>query len=316
MEIPRNGSSGVVFASSWSAAAEFVRDERPDQVDEPGSGRSPIDGAGSSARFCQGATLTPAQMHIREPYRAYESRIRELHRGPDADGVILHSGRNLIRRMTIGGPPGESIEAVVKAFAVPARPRGFVYARLRPSKAWRSLVHAEKLLALGIGTPDPIACIEYEDAACLRESYYLSRYWPPDVDLTAVLYRGGSLGERTNALLEQLARFTCHQHDNGVLHRDYNPGNILVRIRGKRFEFALVDLNRLRFDLPGADDRMSALVRLTTSVDYLRIIGRQYADLIGVDSTDFCRKLERALVRFRARRRTMNRIKSWLRREN
>ena len=259
--------------------------------------------------------MTPARMHIREPYRAYESGIRDLPRRLDAHGTTLHSGRNLIRTMTIGGSPGESIEAAVKAFAVPARPRGFVYARLRPSKAWRSLVHAEKLLALGIGTPDPIACIEYEDAACLRESYYISRYWPPDVDLTGLLNRGGVPGERTDALLEQLAGFTCHQHDHGVLHRDYNPGNILVRFRGKRFEFALVDLNRLRFDTLSADDRISGLVRLTTSVDYLRIIGRQYADLHGVDATDFCRKLERALSRFRARRRTMNRIKSWLRRE-
>ena len=254
-------------------------------------------------------------MHVRELYRAYESGITDLPRRLDAHGAILHSGRNLIRTMIIDGPPGEPIEAAVKAFAVPARPKGFVYARLRPSKAWRSLVHAEKLRALGIGTPDPIACIEYEDAACLRESYYICRYWPPDVDLTALLYRGGSLGGRTHALLEQLARFTCLQHDHGVLHRDYNPGNILARLRGKRFEFALVDLNRLRFDTVGADDRVSGLVRLTTSVDYLRIIGRQYADLHGVDATDFCRKLERALVRFLARRRTMKRVKSWLRHE-
>ena len=259
--------------------------------------------------------MTSVRVHIREPYRAYGSGIRDLPRRLDANGATLHSGRNLIRTMAIGGSPGESIEAAVKAFSVPARPRGFVYARLRPSKAWRSLVHAEKLLALGIGTPDPIACIEYEDAACLRESYYVSRYWPPDVDLAGLLYRGESLGERTDALLKQLAGFTCHQHESGVLHRDYNPGNILVRIRDGRFEFALVDLNRLRFDSLGADDRISGLVRLTTSVEYLRIIGRQYADLYGVEATDFCRKLERAQVRFRARRQTMNRIKSWLRRE-
>ena len=62
-------------------------------------------------------------------------------------------------------------------------------------------------------------------------------------------------------------------------------------------------------------NRVSGLVRLTTSVDYLRIIGRRYADIHGVDATDFCRKLERALARFLARRRTMNRVKSWLRHE-
>ena len=255
-------------------------------------------------------------MYIREPYRDYESEIRDLHRGLGARGVTLHSGRNLIKAVTFGGAPGESIEVAVKAFAVPARPRGFLYARLRRSKARRSLTYAEKLLELGIGTPDPVACIEYEIAGCLRESYYISRYWPPDIDLTDLLYRGGAACEAgTETLLERLAAFTCLQHDNGVLHRDYNPGNVLVRSRGTCFDFALVDLNRLRFRTLNADDRISGLVRLTTSIDYLRTLGRKYAELHGVDPWDFCRKLERAMARFLARRRTMKRVKSWLRHE-
>ena len=91
--------------------------------------------------------------------------------------------------------------------------------------------HAERLVKLGIGTPEPVASIEYEDAGCLRESYYICRYWPSDVDLKGLLYRGDSFGADKGPLLQQLAGFTLLQHDNGVLQPDYNPGNILVRSR-------------------------------------------------------------------------------------
>ena len=256
------------------------------------------------------------KMHIREAYRSCGIGIGELHRCLDNQGVTLHSGRNVIKMATLGGPGGESLEVAVKAFRVPDRLRGFIYARLRPSKARRSMAHAEKLLELGVGTPDPVACIEYENAGCLRESYYICRHWPPDIDLTELLYRKGSLGERTDPLLEQLARFTFLQHERGVQHLDYNPGNILVRSRGESFDFVLVDLNRLRFRPLDLDDRISGLVRLTTSTNYLRIIGRQYAEMYGADAGDFCRKLEAAYRRFVVKRRTMNRIKSLFRREH
>ena len=175
--------------------------------------------------------------------------------------------------------------------------------------------HAERLLNLGIGTPEPVASIEYVDAGCLRESYYICRYWPSDVDLRGLLYRDDSFGANVESLLERLAGFTLLQHDNGVLHLDYNPGNILVRSSKEGFDFALVDLNRLRFKALAIDDRISALVRLTTSVDHLRTIGRHYAVMHGTDPNRFCRRLESSHLRFLRRTRAMKRLKSRLRRE-
>ena len=259
--------------------------------------------------------MTSSRVHVADTYRACRDQVTDLPRRLNGQGVVLHAGRNLIEKVVLTSRDGEPIEVAVKAFKVPARPRGFVYAHLRPSKARRSYEYAERLLELGIGTPDPVARIEYEDAGCLRESYYVCRYWPTDIDLMRVLYRGDVSGLDTDSLLAQLARFTYLQHENGVLHLDYNPGNILARAAGASFEFALVDLNRLRFKPLGMNDRMSGLIRLTTSVDYLRIIGREYAGMIGEDPERFCRELESAYSRFRGRRRTLNRLKSWFRHE-
>ena len=253
-------------------------------------------------------------MWIADPYRDWRSQIGELPRRFEREGVTLHSGRNLIKRLDLVGPGGESIEVAVKAFAVPARVRGFVYANLRRSKARRCMVNASKLTELGIGTPDPVACIEYEDYRCLRRSYYVCRYWPNDQDLTALLYRGGPSGADAQALLEALARFTAAQHDCGVLHLDYNPGNILVRSTGDGFELALVDLNRLRFRHLDIGDRLSGLAPLTTRDDCMRIIGRRYARLYEADPDDFCVRLEAAQRRFAARRRRVKKVLAWFRR--
>ena len=253
--------------------------------------------------------MTAVRICVATPYRDDYEQVAALPSVVVGRGVTLHAGRNLIQRVGITRADGASMEVVVKTFAVPVAMRGFVYAHLRQSKALRCLLNAKRLVELGVGTPDPIACIEYESFGCLRQSYYVSRYWHADLDLAALLYRGVSTRPDTPVLLEQLARFTAAQHDRGVLHLDYNPGNILVRKRGASFDFALVDLNRLRFGHLDVNDRIAGLVRLTTIVHYMRTIGGHYARLCGTDPDAFCRRLEDAQRRFATTRR---RIKSAL----
>ena len=257
--------------------------------------------------------VTEVRTCIAESYRDYRGQIGELPGRLADQGTTLHARRNLLKTLVITSPGREAIEVVVKAFAVPAMLRGFVYAYLRESKARRSMTNAQKLRELGVGTPDPVACIEYRDRVCLRHAYYVCRFWPHDYDLTALLYCGISHGSDTQVLLEQLARFTLALHDHGVLHRDYNPGNILVRSRAEKFDFSVVDLNRLRFKPMEMNDRISGLVRLTNSIDYLRVIGRCYARMHGADPKDFCRRLEAQQRRFVARRRRAKKLMSLFR---
>ena len=178
------------------------------------------------------------------------------------------------------------------------------------------MVYGRKLLEMGVSTPDPVACIELEEFGCLRESYYVSRYWKPDCDLVDLLYKAVSTDLDMNALLGELAQFTFLQHEKGVVQPDYNPGNILTRSKEEGFEFSLVDLNRLRFKTPDLKARIDALIRLTTVAEYLGVIGHEYASLYGVSSGRFCRELERAYLRFCDRRRAMKHMRSLLRHEH
>ena len=67
------------------------------------------------------------------------------------EGVVIHKGRNELRKMEYGGR-----EYVVKSFHRPNIINRFVYGIFRPSKAKRSYDHAELYLKIGVGTPQPV----------------------------------------------------------------------------------------------------------------------------------------------------------------
>ena len=242
------------------------------------------------------------QICVSESYRGYETLIAEL---PDRylyRGSTLYSGRNLIRRLCISQPSNDPIEIVVKAFAIPRSVKGLIYANLLTSKARRSLNNAQRLIEMGIPTPEPIACIEQLHYRCLRKSYFVCRYWHHNYDLFSILFHGVNLENTPKLLLEKLSQFTVEQHNKGILHLDYNPSNILVRLKGNTFSFALVDLNRLKFKKLGIEDRIYGLIRLTISPETMKLIGYNYAQEVGFDTEEFCLKLKERHNRFWTKR--------------
>jgi len=223
-------------------------------------------------------------------------------------GEILHNERNLTNKMIMTNDDGNSIHIVVKRFRKPVLLRGFIDLNLRISKALRSMNNANRLLELGILTPDPIGCIECLEFNCMRQSYYISRFWEQNYRLSTLLYQGIYSGLDQQIIIRELASFTAKQHDRGILHLDYNPGNILTRLEGDKIEFALVDLNRIRFGQLGWKERISGLVRLTLLPKKMRMIGKYYSEIYGVDQEKFCRELEQAHRQFMNRRERLKKI--------
>jgi len=169
----------------------------------------------------------------------------------------------------------------VKSFKIPNKINQFVYKYFRKSKARRSYEFANILLERGIGTPTPVAFQENFDRLGLQRSFYASIH--QDYDLT---YR--ELVEikdfpEEELILRQFTRFCYKMHEAGIEFKDHSPGNTLIKKTGEnRYEFYLVDLNRMKFhDSMSIELRMKNLSRLTPKKEMVKIMADEYAGASG-----------------------------------
>jgi hypothetical protein len=207
------------------------------------------------------AVPSPARVIVRlaaewdEPAaRVLCDQIEALSRQVARDSVI-HHGRNLIFRHRIGAE-----DVAVKRFPVTGV-RRLVY-RWRTSKAVRAFDHAVRLLALGIGTPRPLAAVETRRGRALLASFYCCAFVPVFREARAL--RLADDPDRT-ALLELLGAFIGRLHESGVLHHDLTSGNVLLVPAATRpggVAFQLVDINRMSFGRVGVHRGLANLAKL------------------------------------------------------
>ena len=159
-----------------------------------------------------------------------------------------------------------------------------IYTYFRESKAKRSYVYANKLLELDIKTPQPIAYVENRDVIGLTESYYICEHIEYDM-MFRKLVAEPELPERLT-ILNQFTQFCYKLHENGVEFKDHSPGNTLIKKAGEdRYEFYLVDLNRMTFHKEmSLKQRMHNLRRLTPQLEMVSLITEEYARLSGENS--------------------------------
>ncbi|HNT42761.1 MAG TPA: lipopolysaccharide kinase InaA family protein, partial [Tenuifilaceae bacterium] len=99
---------------------------------------------------------------------------------------------------------------------------------------------------MGINTPSPIGYIEEKQFGIIRRSYYVCAYQPYRATITGIL---GSNDTNRETIIREFTRFTFTKlHQQGVLHKDYSGGNILVEDLGEdSYRFSIIDLNRMNF---------------------------------------------------------------------
>ena len=191
---------------------------------------------------------------------------------------VLHQKRNEIRVISYNDE-----KFVVKKFRVPNPLNQFVYRFIRPSKAQRSYEYS-----LEVGKelcPEAIAFIEEHQGLRLLKSYYISRYFDFDYEIRAVLSDKSFADRKT--ILQSFAEFTYQLHEKNILHRDYSPGNILIKRRqdsltaqAGQYQFKIVDVNRMQFKVLSIKDRLENFVRLSEDDDTLNLVIKRYAECI------------------------------------
>jgi len=216
-------------------------------------------------------------LEVSPDFKPFELEIQTVFRQFDTSGADFIVGeRNHIKLFEIGNH-----KINVKSFKIPNKINQFVYKYFRKSKARRSYEFANILLERGIGTPTPVAFQENFDRLGLQRSFYASIH--QDYDLT---YR--ELVEikdfpEEELILRQFTRFCYKMHEAGIEFKDHSPGNTLIKKTGEnRYEFYLVDLNRMKFhDSMSIELRMKNLSRLTPKKEMVKIMADEYAGASG-----------------------------------
>ncbi|WP_343617838.1 Kdo domain containing protein [Flavobacterium sp.] len=191
----------------------------------------------------------------------------------NTSGTLFGNGdRNKIKLFSI-----DDKTINIKSFKIPNLINKVAYRYFRKSKAKRSFEFATILLEKGIGTPQPIAFLENFNLIGLKDSYYASEHL-----ITELTYRElveiPDYQDHDN-ILRQFVKFTFDLHEKGVEFLDHSPGNTLIKkIDNSKYEFFLVDLNRMNFhDAMSFEQRMNNFSRLTPKKEMIEVMSNEYS---------------------------------------
>lgn len=209
---------------------------------------------------------------INPAYSSFEGIINNLRVTFQEIGTTIYKIRNEVKVIEYNG-----MKFCVKSFGPPNIFNLFAYSFFRSSKAKRSYENALRLERMGIHTPAPVAYVEYYDSkGFMRNSFYISLYLEHDYRMDEVLYQDVPGKED---IIRQFARYVSNTlHLNGILHLDFGGNNVLVNKVDGRYEFYLIDLNRMRFKKQiGMSKGISNLKRLQGSPIEMSLLANHYA---------------------------------------
>lgn len=188
----------------------------------------------------------------------------------------IHKARNELKIID-----HKDISTVVKAFKIPNKINQIVYAYFRDSKAKKSYKNAIRLEHLGINTPNPIGYIEFYRSLLFKESYFISQKCDYIFTIREPL-RNKELDDRIE-IIKGFVAFTYNLHKNSVYHKDYSAGNTLVIKENGKYDFSVVDINRMEFKSIDLDLGLDNFAKLWLDEDDIILIASEYAKLANVD---------------------------------
>lgn len=244
-----------------------------------------------------------------EKYLHQKDEIRDLIKNFQTKGKNLTEGqRNSIKIFELDGK-----KINIKSFRIPNAVNKVAYKFFRSSKAERSFLYANQLLKKNIGTPRPIAYAEETSALAFGNSFYVSEHLEYDLTYRELVQQPDFPENET--ILRAFTRFTFKMHENEVEFLDHSPGNTLIKINEGKYEFFLVDLNRMNFRVLDFDARMKNFSRLTPKKEMVRIMANEYASLFKKPESEIFEKMwfytEEFQKKFFRKKRIKKKLKFW-----
>jgi len=210
---------------------------------------------------------------INSTYISFKRFILNIRNNFDQNSQTIHKARNELKIINY-----QDQDVVVKSFRVPNLIRRLFYTIFRDTKAKKSYDYSIKI---GDFTPDPIAYMEFYTYGLLADSYFIAQKFEYDFTIREPLLEEHF--EDKEKIFASFAEFTFQLHQHGILHKDYSPGNILIRKEGEGYLFKIVDINRMVFKELSLEERLKNFNKLWAKDSDLRIIIDRYAELQNED---------------------------------
>jgi len=137
----------------------------------------------------------------------------------DASQNSIHKARNEIKIITQNNQ-----KLNIKSFKKPHFLNKIIYTFFKNSKAKKSYLNAIKIQPF---TPKPIAYVEFFKLGLLDRSYYISEHFEYDFTIRQPLLDLSFPNKEI--IFKEFAKFTLKLHEQNILHKDYSPGNILIK---------------------------------------------------------------------------------------
>lgn len=227
----------------------------------------------------------PFNITISDNYRQWRDFLLAIPHRMDSEGTWIYGGRrNLIK--SFSAPDGTVL--VVKRYHKPKGINMLVYSlSIRKPKGERAYRYATILNARGVETPEPVAYIENRRCGLLFDSYLITLQCPYKHRLYEM---GDAKPEVYEPMAKALADFAAHMHDEGILHLDFSPGNVLWErdVNGK-YHFSVVDINRMKFGCVSMKAGCESFARLWGPKKFIVMLVSEYARLRNFNVDDALR---------------------------
>jgi len=208
------------------------------------------------------------------------------------EGKVIYNARNQIRVFTLSD--GRQIN--VKRFHTPAWLNRWVYTFFRQPKAQRAYQNALRLQQMAIPTPKALGYIQC-GKHLICESYLITEQEKLSHNFYEFRFHST---EGYEDVIEAFAQLSAHMHQQGVLHLDYSPGNILWdKTPQGEIRFSIVDINRMQFRSKLRQrECCNSFRRLWGHRDFIDLLCRSYAQARHWDITHTQRLIETSWKRF------------------
>lgn len=241
--------------------------------------------------------INPAYSHL-------ENFIRALPDIFDTSGEVLFSRRNEIRLIENAG-----LKLVIKNFRTISTANKITFSVTHVTKARKAYENSVRIEQLGIHTPTPVGYVDIYRRGFLMASYFIYLYTPYK---SAGTFFDLPYNESEEPL-KAFAQFTYRIQKLGIFHNDYNLGNVLYSVDKSKYDFNMVDINRVRFHPYSFKRGMKNLCRLYLPVEKLCLVGSEYSRAAGTDEINTISGLFYYMAKFQSRNRLKGQFKNILR---